>query len=64
MLKRIFIPVLLFAGVHATAQKAFEPYEQPIEGTNLTFKMLAIPGGSFKMGTTSGGKRMKNLHTR
>ena len=56
MLKRIFIPVLLFAGVQAIAQDKMAPYEQSIEGTNLSFKMVAIPGGSFKMGTVSGGK--------
>ncbi len=61
MLKRIFIPVLLFAGVHAMAQKAFEPYEQPIEGTNLTFKILAVV---LKWELQVVGKRMKNLHTR
>ncbi|GAA4176714.1 formylglycine-generating enzyme family protein [Sphingobacterium ginsenosidimutans] len=56
MLKRFLIPVLLFAGVHAIAQKKFDPYEQTIEGTNLSFKMVAIPGGSFKMGSVTGGK--------
>ncbi len=56
MLKKLFIPVLLFTGVQVMAQAAFKPYEQAIDGTNLTFKMLAIPGGSFKMGTTAGGK--------
>lgn len=56
MLKRFLIPVLLFAGVQAIAQKKDDSYEQVIAGTNLSFKMVAIPGGTFKMGTVRGGR--------
>ncbi|ULT24434.1 hypothetical protein KUH03_36510 [Sphingobacterium sp. E70] len=55
---------MLFAGVHAIAQKKFDPYEQTIEGTNLSFKMVAIPGGSFKMGSVTGGRMMKSQYMR
>src|SRR5690606_33771027 len=56
MFKKFIIPVFLFAGVQAFAQTKFDHYEQAIEGTSLSFKMMAIPGGSFMMGTESGGK--------
>ncbi|AHM58759.1 hypothetical protein D770_02450 [Flammeovirgaceae bacterium 311] len=32
-------------------QSALEPYKQEIKGTNLTFEMVAIPAGEFKIGS-------------
>ncbi len=40
----------------ASAQNAtqdFKPYEQPIPGSTLTTKMVAIPAGSFVMGSSN-----------
>lgn len=35
---------------------AFKPYEQSIPGTNLQFKMVPVPGGSFRMGSAANDK--------
>lgn len=45
------------------AQNKLKSYEQKLEGTNFSFKMQAIPGGEFKMGSTNGSADEKPVHT-
>ncbi|WP_209331032.1 formylglycine-generating enzyme family protein [Lunatimonas salinarum] len=40
----------------------FEPYEQTIPHTSLSFGMVPIPGGTFKMGSTKGKSDEAPVH--
>jgi len=52
---------LLFT-FHVQAQK-FESYEQTIPGTNVNFKMIAIPAGSFMLGSNPADSRKEQDET-
>lgn len=43
--------LLLFAPLAASAQVDFETYDQTVVGTSVSFKMVAIPSGTFMMGS-------------
>jgi formylglycine-generating enzyme required for sulfatase activity len=49
-LKKIFIPILLLAFINALSAQEFTAYKQYIPGSNLYFKMVPIPAGSFTIG--------------
>ena len=42
---------LLYLFSFPIADTAFVPYEQPINGTNVSFKMMPVAGGAFVMGS-------------
>nr|WP_245802759.1 SUMF1/EgtB/PvdO family nonheme iron enzyme [Cyclobacterium lianum] len=46
--------MVLFFGSAFYAAFSFDPYEEKIPGTGLSFQMVPIPEGSFKMGSESG----------
>jgi formylglycine-generating enzyme required for sulfatase activity len=48
--------VMLTSTVFAQQDKPFGNYEQKIPGSSVTFKMVAIPGGSFLFGSPAGEK--------
>lgn len=54
--------MLLFTRIHAQAQEdtAFAPYMLAIPGSDLSYKMVPIRGGSFQMGSGSTEKGRKN----
>lgn len=57
--------VLTFLSQKSTAQQKankLEDYTQTIDGTDLSFTMEAIPGGSFTMGSEKGNPDEKPLH--
>lgn len=58
------IPFLCFIGMTAFsfAQEKQAPYEQKINGTELSFTMEAIPGGTFSMGSTTGNEDELPVH--
>lgn len=63
----ILIPLLTLTFITQTStaqQKAnkLEDYTQEINGTNLSFTMQAIPGGSFFMGSENGESDEKPVH--
>lgn len=41
----------------AGLQADFKPYKETIPGTEVAFEMVPIPGGKFRMGNESGGKK-------
>lgn len=43
-------------------QSAHQPYQQAIKGSNLSFEMVAIPSGSFMMGSEKGQEDEKPVH--
>jgi formylglycine-generating enzyme required for sulfatase activity len=43
----------------ATSEKEMKPYSSTIPGTEVTFEMLPIPGGKFKMGSPEGEEGRK-----
>ncbi|HMR58197.1 MAG TPA: SUMF1/EgtB/PvdO family nonheme iron enzyme [Cyclobacteriaceae bacterium] len=49
-MKHFFFIILLSFTVHLYGQD-LKPYQQKIEGTSVTFKMVAIPAGKFKIGS-------------
>lgn len=49
--KSVFIFTFTAAGFSATAQEKHERYIQGLAGTDLSFSMEAIPGGTFLMGS-------------
>lgn len=46
--------LLLTPGLLLAQQPSSKSYTQKIEGTDLQFDMIAIPGGEYKMGSTAG----------
>lgn len=63
-LRTLLIPILLGSLMCiAYAQNKLQSYDQKLEGTNLSFKMQAIPGGEFKMGSINGKSDEKPVHT-
>jgi formylglycine-generating enzyme required for sulfatase activity len=49
---RYIVPQLLAIAIFVNAEgQDFKAYDQPIPGTDLTFKMVPIPAGSFMMGS-------------
>ena len=44
----------------AKDQAGMKPYTEKISGTDVTFDMVPIPGGTFKMGSPAGEKGRKN----
>jgi sulfatase modifying factor 1 len=63
---KIIIPTtvcfLLTFALKTTAQVKSANYIQKIDGTNLSFEMKAIPGGSFKMGSENGKPDEQPVH--
>lgn len=62
MLKFRFYIFLIIA-FPLSAQQDFQPYRQKIAGTQLTFDMAAVPGGTFVMGNNAGHSDEKPEHT-
>lgn len=54
-MKTSFITVLVFAATSAFSQ-GLKTYEQTITGTPVKFKMIAIPGGTFSIGSAPNEK--------
>jgi formylglycine-generating enzyme required for sulfatase activity len=52
-LRSLLLLVLLFAALGDAVAQELKTYEQVVPETNLKFKMIAIPGGKFKMGSAS-----------
>jgi formylglycine-generating enzyme required for sulfatase activity len=48
-----------FAYGQAVDTGSFSTHEQPVPGTNTTFKMVAVKGGEFMMGSPQGAKGSK-----
>lgn len=61
---RISILLLCFlcSTLLSMAQQNLESYEQKIKGTDLSFTMQAIPGGTFQMGSTKGNSDELPVH--
>jgi len=57
--KSAFLGIILFPLLSSAQEKDFKNYTQSLEGTDLKFDMIAIPGGSFNMGSplTEVGRR-------
>jgi len=51
-MKFYFLSLLTFNSVISFSQQ-LKTYEQTIEGTSISFKMIAIPAGKFKIGSSS-----------
>jgi formylglycine-generating enzyme required for sulfatase activity len=47
-------PVLDIPEATAASPAGMKPYVEPIPGTDAKFKMVPIPGGTFKMGSAAG----------
>lgn len=54
-MKKILIAVFLLSCVFCFGQ-SFKTYEQTIPGTDVKFRMVAVPAGSFTMGSPAGEK--------
>lgn len=50
-MKPFLILTLLLIGTHYLQAQDFKTYDQSITGTSITFKLAAIPGGSFTIGS-------------
>ena len=48
--------ILFFLLAFYSNAQDFKSYEQPIAGTSIKFKMVAVAGGKFKMGSPSSEK--------
>jgi formylglycine-generating enzyme required for sulfatase activity len=55
VLKALAFSLLIFSAASALSQD-LKTYEQTITGTPIKFKMVAIPGGSFSLGSGAGEK--------
>jgi len=53
---------VLFLASSYHFNKAFEPYSQEIPGTGISFDMVTIPEGSFKMGSKNGASDETPVH--
>lgn len=66
LLKRtVYVCSVLFVLFLASAyhiNEAFEPYSQEIPGTGISFDMVPIPEGSFKMGSEDGAADEAPVH--
>jgi sulfatase modifying factor 1 len=60
--KRCLTSCLILLGSYAFAQEKHNAYQQQIDGTKLTFDMVAIPGGDFVMGSKNGNPDEKPVH--
>ena len=49
--KSAFLGLILFPLLTIAQENDFKSYTQNLEGTDLKFDMVAIPGGSFNMGS-------------
>lgn len=58
----LLIPLIIIAG-RSVAQQGPTAYKQQIDGTMLSFEMLAIPGGQFIMGSKKGKADEMPVHT-
>jgi len=62
----LLIPISLISFLSIAQQKTSTPnhqnYSQKIDGTNLSFTMQAIPGGTFKMGSDTGNPDETPIH--
>ncbi|HEY9049492.1 MAG TPA: SUMF1/EgtB/PvdO family nonheme iron enzyme, partial [Ohtaekwangia sp.] len=58
----LFASCFLLSASHLSAQN-FETYEQTIPGTSVTFKMVAIPAGSFTIGSAPSDSRKEQDET-
>ena len=56
MINRITIPVLLLFLFESLSAQDFKSYEQSISGSVIKFKMAAVAGGKFKMGSATSEK--------
>ncbi len=63
MIKRIgFLLSLLLPVVQVAAQQKSLAYTQQLDGTKLSFAMVAIPAGTFLMGSKSGESDEQPIH--
>ncbi|EPR66202.1 hypothetical protein ADICYQ_4900 [Cyclobacterium qasimii M12-11B] len=53
---------VLFVASAYHFNKSFEPYSQEIPGTGISFDMVPIPEGSFKMGSDNGASDEAPIH--
>ncbi|HSZ60042.1 MAG TPA: SUMF1/EgtB/PvdO family nonheme iron enzyme, partial [Tepidisphaeraceae bacterium] len=69
--RNIFRCFLVLAGAVAivgtgnmacAGQDPDKPFEQKLDGTSVSFKMVPIPGGSFMMGSASGKAEEQPQH--
>src|SRR5690606_19206340 len=62
----LLLPIALFnfcsVAQNKNSKLNLQPYSQKIDGTNLSFTMQAIPGGTFKMGSTKGNPDESPIH--
>ncbi len=47
----LLIPALQIQAGDKNSEKEMKPYKEVISGVNITFEMVPIPGGKFKMGS-------------
>lgn len=57
------VAVVLLIGSGYPVEDPFEPYEQEVPGTGMSFSMVPIPEGSFRMGSDSGDPDEGPAHT-
>lgn len=50
----------LYSLLHVFADTSFAPYDQQIEGTNVSFKMMPVAGGTFLMGSNDSKSQRPN----
>ena len=62
LLSVVFLTSISLASKAQQEANKLENYTQKIDGTNLSFTMQAIPGGSFTMGSENGNSDEKPTH--
>jgi formylglycine-generating enzyme required for sulfatase activity len=50
---RFIFFIILLSTISFSFAQQLKTYDQDIEGTSISFKMIAIPGGKFKIGSSS-----------
>jgi formylglycine-generating enzyme required for sulfatase activity len=58
----LLVPLAFLAVQTTLAQEKPESYKQQLEGTKLSFDMVAIPGGEFMMGSKKGNADEQPVH--
>lgn len=63
MLKKLCFVSLLLGSVMQLYSQEEAAYIQSIKGTDLSFEMIHVPGGTFQMGDASGASDEQPVHT-
>jgi len=58
----LLVPLAVFYVNTSSGQEKAASYKQAIEGTPLSFEMIAIPGGEFMMGSKKGNPDEQPVH--